>query len=714
LKLGDLIDVAIEFPHLDFPIAVPDKHLAAALVELRKNLGQAVAFGDDGFRGVASSDLPPIEPDPDLAGLTSTRDLGLSGTVTSYLTLFRRLLEIDPKAANVEARTWLGHDDPVFTRLTIWACGDPRLVPDDRVGLTLGTIDDDGFWNSRHQRDLLLALEKRWASLPQPARRQLEARILKGPERWPKMSKVEFEPHRISTILDRLYWLHQHQCSFTFDLESVSARLKAKAPNWRPDFASKAAASHEPRGGFVHADKTYAELLAIPVGSVLSVAARRRYREHGLLLEHDPFAGLVADRPIRALAAITRTTNGQEHVRWGWQSLLSFQARQHDKPRFVVVLARRLARVPDSILTDVRGVATSWLEQSRKVMFEADPEGCLILWDRLVGVLERGDPALRASNVRGPRREWVTEAINAPAGKLAETLMADPRLNSLSVGAGLPSEFAPRAERLLPLEDEAGRHALVVFGLRLNWFFAVDAAWTERNLLSVLDQDGDRREALISGFLHHPQVSSRPFYARLLPTVIEYAVAPPEPAFPLRTAASAVLLCGWLTLDDDVGDRWLSSGGLRDVIVHTDNNVRTHMLWQLAQWSSVADKIKFLTEVWPRQTIAKNPAVTRQLCEVALHDEDHYPELLDAVIPLMSRPNETSSAVPHFGTVAQKVLKQFPEKFLTMVWEILPDDATQWPHGTNAIVDLVGDAEPGLLHDARLMELKRRWSARQM
>jgi len=480
------------------------------------------------------------------------------------------------------------------------------------------------------------------------------------------------------------------------------------------ELAAAAAASHEPRGGHLRTDKTYSDLLTAPLGSVLSVAALRFGREYGLLLERNPFAGLAAQQPVRALAAITRTIDGQEHVRWGWQTLLSFQARQHDKPRFVVLLARRLAHVPDTILTDILGAATFWLEQSRKVLFEADPEGCVMLWDRLVGVLERGDPALRASNVRGQRREWVTEAINASAGKLAETLMADPQLNSLPVGSGLPPEFSPRAERLLRLGDEAGRHALVVFGLRLNWFFAVDVAWTEANLLSTLNRDGDGREALISGFLHGPRVSSRPFYARLLPTVIECAVAPPEPAFLLRTPASNVLLGGWLTVDDETGERWLSSGGLRDVIVRTDNNVRTHMLWQVARWSSVADKIEFLTAVWPRQTVAKNPAVTRRLCEVALHDADHFPELLDAVIPRMSRPDGSGSTVPHFGADAEKVLKQFPEKFLTMVWEILPEDATKWPYGTNATVDLIGETDPALLHDARLIELRRRWNARQM
>jgi hypothetical protein len=136
VQLRDLVDVEIEFPHLDLPITIPDEHLAAVLAELRQNLGRVVALRADGFHGVASSDLPPIEPDPNLLEFTSTRDLGLSGTVTSYLTLFCRLLEIDPKAAEVEAQTWLGHDDPVFTRLTIWACKDPRLVPDDRGSYT--------------------------------------------------------------------------------------------------------------------------------------------------------------------------------------------------------------------------------------------------------------------------------------------------------------------------------------------------------------------------------------------------------------------------------------------------------------------------------------------------------------------------------------------------------------------------------------------------
>jgi hypothetical protein len=306
------------------------------------------------------------------------------------------------------------------------------------------------------------------------------------------------------------------------------------------------------------------------------------------------------------------------------------------------------------------------------------------------------------------------EAINAPGGKLAETLMADPTLNSVTMGTRLPPEFAHRAQRLLRLGDEAGRHALVVFGLRLNWFFAIDAVWTEMNLLSTLDQDGDGREALISGFLHHPRVSSRPFYERLLPTVIEHTVAPAGPAFPQRTTASDVLLCGWLTVDDYTGERWVTSERVRDILVRADDSIRTHSLWQVARWPSVADKIAFLTEVWPRQTVAKNPAVTRRLCEVALHDEDHFPELLDAIIPLMSRPSGTSSTIPHFGDEAQRVLRRFPEKFLTMVWEVLPADATKWLHRTNGIIDLIGDTDPTLLHDARLIELKRRWNARQM
>ena len=134
----------------------------------------------------------------------------------------------------------------------------------------------------------------------------------------------------------------------------------------------------------------------------------------------------------------------------------------------------------------------------------------------------------------------------------------------------------------------------------------------------MLDQDDDDREALISGFLHNPRVSGRPFYARLLPILIQYVVSPAVTTSPECAAASNVLLCGWLTIDDDTGERWLSSVRLRDVLSRTDNNVRTHTLWQVAKSPRVADKITFLTEVWPRQTVAKNPAVTRRLCEVAL------------------------------------------------------------------------------------------------
>ena len=169
-------------------------------------------------------------------------------------------------------------------------------------------------------------------------------------------------------------------------------------------------------------------------------------------------------------------------------------------------------------------------------------------------------------------------------------------------------------------------------------------------------------------FLHHPRVTGR-LYARLLPTLIDSTVTLAEPSSAQRTVASDVLLLGWLNVDDDTGRRWIPSQRLRDVLVRADNNVRTHTLWQVARWPGTTDKITFLAEVWPRQAVVKNPAVTRALCEVALHDEDHFPELLDAIIPLLSRPNGTNSSIPHFGDEARKILKRFPE------WTIDTDNA---------------------------------------
>ena len=120
---------------------------------------------------------------------------------------------------------------------------------------------------------------------------------------------------------------------------------------------------------------------------------------------------------------------------------------------------------------------------------------------KLISVLRSNIEGAKSSIVRSNKEpDWATEALNSPAGKLAELLMNDPAKDHLEIGKGFPPTWISRVEELLALESDYRRHALVMFAFNLNWFYTFDPIWTEKNLISVLDQDGEDQNAVWEGF----------------------------------------------------------------------------------------------------------------------------------------------------------------------------------------------------------------------
>jgi hypothetical protein len=58
------------------------------------------------------------------------------------------------------------------------------------------------------------------------------------------------------------------------------------------------------------------------------------------------------------------------------------------------------------------------------------------------------------------------------------------------------------------------------------------------------------------------------------------------------------------------------------------------------------------------------------------------------------------------------IVDQFPEKTLALLFAVLPENVSAWPYGIEDTLEQIGVADPSLMHDARLIKLKRRWNAR--
>ena len=205
--LRDIVHLDVEYPSRYNEVQIADEYIAAAAREFRKNLELAVSLETE-LGGHGLDLLDPIEPDPELSGTSFGRTHGISGAVLFYVSLFKKLVEKDPRAAKQEYLAWPIDDEAVFARLRIWACEDHRLLSAAEAAEVILSLNDSVFWYSRHQRDLLLVLAKRWSEFPAAAKAVLGRRLLDGPSRRDGEEEAEYTERRAWLSLNRIHWFH--------------------------------------------------------------------------------------------------------------------------------------------------------------------------------------------------------------------------------------------------------------------------------------------------------------------------------------------------------------------------------------------------------------------------------------------------------------------------------------------------------------------------
>jgi hypothetical protein len=69
-------------------------------------------------------------------------------------------------------------------------------------------------------------------------------------------------------------------------------------------------------------------------------------------------------------------------------------------------------------------------------------------------------------------------------------------------------------------------------------------------------------------------------------------------------------------------------------------------------------------------------------------------------------------ALPNIDDSNNQIISRYPEKTLALLSAVLPDNISTWPPNVASALEQIGEANPSLVTDGRLVELKRRWSAR--
>ena len=403
---------------------------------------------------------------------------------------------------------------------------------------------------------------------------------------------------------------------------------------------------------------------------------------------------------------------------WAWSSFLNAEKRKTDKPRFMALIAERLARYLDNGKTKLVRPTANWLVDVSDCLSDQFPASFHQVMNTLIQTMAEKPKSGAAEiwQVDGAR-DWMTTAYYAPTGKLAQALFRAPQIYGVKINGDFPLEHLGYAGELLDLPSDLRRHALVIFTYRIQRFYETDREWSERNLLSILDSsDPDDRDAFWGGFLSNTQVSQE-LLMHLKPYLLHLARAGGETRREHSRGLSRIILAGWGSTIKGTSNRCISNEEFRDMLVRTDDEFRSHVLQQMTnlscnkekgtrdKWTSLLPE--FLRDVWPRQRKANSPAVSASLCDLAFFKKELFPELVKIILPCLTKIEH------HYLPLSEDVIKKYPHQTLDLLYVVLPDKVSDWPLDIEDIFFTpISENEPTLITNEKFLKLKRRWDSR--
>jgi len=707
VPMTSLMRAEVEYPRPYVPFVFPNDQLALVCRLFRAHLELAVQLeGELKESGALYFDaIRPLDGE-------RPSEFRLNGLMGTFTGLVESLAAVDQAAAQREVEAWNEHEDAAFTHLRVWASGYAALMTPERATATLLGVSAQVFWSSEHERDLLLAIRDRWEAWSPAQRIQIEQRILEEPLPW--FTEREDQKDIVAYYrLNRLQWLKEQGVLFSFDERETMVLLRALSPNWEEAAAQHTAQPRITRVRSVEDNNDDSLLAEVPLDDVVTAAGHLAGYDFGQGTVRNPFSGLARRRPARALRGLVYASKRGLDTGAAWSTFLNRQIQGSPSSRLRAQVTRRLSQLPVTAALAIAHPIADWMTSYGHDLGQTAPVALEGLWRHILVVLEAEEPETRSG-----RLDWVNEAINRPAGKLAELMFKDGRLDACRVDSGLPEDWLGRLEALLALPPPQGFYALAVVSLRFGWLSLVAPAWTEAHVLPWATDEGMGGKAFWSGFLSAGRTPSSVFFMRIKAPLLRWATDESVGRTYQRTVAG-MLLIGWRGVDPDHPEtQHITDVELREVLILGNDELRREMLWQLGYWAKSENKdeedgwdaliLPFLRRVWPLQRSVRTAASSGALLNLAFSVPEH---LFDEVVTAIERRLTVVEIGAMMGTLEEEALQAFVQDharaLLSLLWGVLSEDATRWPYGADTYLERLG-LQIALAGDARLLELQRR------
>lgn len=611
-----------------------------------------------------------------------------------------------PERARIAAEAWAQGPYPIFRRLALFAATQGRVIPLRRALDWLLADERRWLWSEETRRETIRLLVSLAPLLDTAMLAELEQSILSGPPR--DLYRADIEPDAWNRVVDHGVWLRLAkvaQAGVTLS-EEGKARLDAISAQYPWQLATDESDEFPfwMGGGWVGDRDPWKPFTPIPRTrrGVLDYLLAHPVLEHS---QQDDWRKLCSEMFQATAYALCKLAQQNNWPIDRWRDALQAWGEEKLRDRSWRFMAPVVVGASDDLVQALSHGIGWWLQAVAKT-FTGHEDHFLTLAQRILRLDFEDD---------GDTDDPVFRAINHPVGHVTQALLDWWYRQEPNDGQGLPETIKPIFSALCDTQIAKFRHGRVLLAAHALSLFRVDKAWSEQNLLPLLDWNRSAIEAQAAweGFLWSPRLY-RPLLEAIKPTFLDtvnhygqlgkhkeqfaafltFAALDPGDTFTIAQLAAAI--------------RALPADGLHESAQALVRALEGAGDQREDYWKNRV--LPFWEKVWPKSNDQASNANAESLARLCVAAGGEFPSAMATVgnwLRVVQHPDYVIHRLQESGLSAR-----FPEDALRLLFAILGDQPSWLSPELRQCLDAIGQAAPNLRQDHRFMrvdELARRF-----
>lgn len=313
-----------------------------------------------------------------------------------------------------------------------------------------------------------------------------------------------------------------------------------------------------------------------------------------------------------------------------------------------------------------------------------------------------------------------SNAINAPAGRLAEVLLK--RLASTRGKDGMPDDIQARLERLIEAPGNPGKLARIRISADVSFLFERFPDWTKEKVIPIFDWTSPDAQDAWEARKYANYIGSPDLFGLTKTPFLEMFGRVDMSSEELRVYASwlaAILIANKTRLDDfyplepfearnalrRAGAKSLSSVGHR-LAVEMENSKPEE---KAERWRKVVGPV--LQEIWPIDVDIRSNSANFKLFQILEATGGAFLEAVDVVIPLL-RPDDpkSHSTVFSIASAPDELYQVSPSKMLELVDALVGEETEGNIYSLDKVLNRIKEYDQSLANTRKFQRLLNRAS----